>query len=171
MAKNETKPAPINIANREQADAALAEMYRLDQIIAEHEKAESEEKAQREAVELLFARQEKAVVAWAQKDRKNWTAKTLTLINGTISFTTSPGKVGLIKKIAKSFDAAVELLRASRKELAKKFLRPRPDDLNKELLLQEFEDGRIKNEQLEEFGLRVEKPEVCLIKIAPGCMD
>lgn len=155
----------ITIASREAADAALAQMARLAATIAEHAKAEAEEKAQREEIEHIYTTHEKAVIAWAKKDRKTWTAKTLPLANGTISFQVSPGKVGVIKGVVKSLRDAVVLLSKSRRAWAAQFLRVKPPVLNGEVLVQEFTDGRITNEQLAEVGLRVDKPEICRVEI------
>lgn len=103
MAKN--KLLTVTVETREEANEAMAHMARLAATIAEHAKAEAEEKVQREAVEYTYATHEKAIIAWAKKDRKTWEGKTLALMNGTISFQVSPGKVGVIKGIVKGMKA------------------------------------------------------------------
>lgn len=169
MTKNKLVPAQAGnqptITTREQADAALAQMALFAATIAEHAKAEAEEKAQREAVESTYTKLEKAVIAWAKKDRKTWEGKSLALAHGTVSFQVSPGKVGVIKGVVKSLKDAVILLSKSRRAWAAQFLRVKPPVLNGEVLVQEFTDGRITNEQLAEVGLKVDKPEICRVEI------
>lgn len=163
MAKN--KLAPVTIANRVHADAALSQMGRLNGIIAKYAKAEAKIMAKREEAEHLQAEYERAVIGWAKKDCKTWEGKSLRLVNGAIFFQVSPGKVGVIKGVVKSLKDAVVLLSKSRRAWAAQFVRVKPPVLNGEVLIQEFIDGRITNEQLAEVGLRVEKPEVCRIEV------
>jgi len=112
---------------------------------------------------------EKALEKFAKLDIKNnpinWKGKTLHLDNGNLSFLTSPGKVTLIKKIASNLDRVLELIRSAPFKKFKKFSRSRPDDLNKELVLQEFEDGRVTNDELELIGVKVAKKEIFNVEI------
>lgn len=107
---------------------------------------------------------EKELLKFAQVDRKNWLSKTLPLPHGELSFLTSPGRVVLIKKVAKKFDDAITLIIKCRSSKLVAFLRPQPPMLDKELITAEFTDGRITNEDLAQAGLRVDKPEICVIR-------
>jgi len=109
----------------------------------------------------------KEIIKWAKADYKKsgefWDGKTLTLSNGTISLAISPGKVGLIKKIAKNFDYAIALLKKS--SPFKKYLRQPEVFIDKERLTADFTDGKLTNEKLAVVGLKIAKPVTCTVKL------
>jgi len=110
----------------------------------------------------------KSITAWAVKDyAKNpaeWGGKKLNLPDGVIKLQTSTGKVAVVRSVVTGFVEVMKRLRRSRNPVLKKFLRPQPDELNKEFIIQEFEDGRITNEELKKIGLQVKKPEIVTIE-------
>jgi hypothetical protein len=169
MGKDKTKGrvSPILVKDRDTAEASLFAIRVLSQEAADWAMRIGAMTAKQAVIEEDISHHNKAVERWAEKDRKNWPGKSLSLANGTVSFQVSPGKITVIKNIVKNLKGALKLLALSRKALTAKFLRPKPSVLNGELIIQEFTDGRVTNEQLSEFGLRVDKPEVCKIEVFP----
>jgi len=160
------------IESREQAEKTLSSYAAWENMLEGCVAERYEIKLRAAQYEAEMKKQGKALSKWAAADLKknpgNWKGKTLLLEGGRLSFNTSPGKVDTLRKIAKSFEAALNLVRASRKKFIKKFIRPQPDELNKELILQDFEDGRVSNEELAEFGLVVKKPETFTVQTKGG---
>lgn len=148
-----------------EAEDALIEMRGLGAEIAELDWGMLTLKGAQDRAKKDLGALESAIEKWAKKDRKTWPGKTLALSNGTIFFQTSPGKVSLIKSVAKTWDEAVGLLLRTRKHILVQFLRQKKPQLDKELITAEFQDGRITNEALATVGLQVEKPEVCFIQV------
>ena len=120
--------------------------YRLDEIKATH----------------------KAVAKWAIKHYEkypgSWKRKRLELPDGVIKLHTSPGKVSIVRSVVTGFVEVMQRIGRSRNPALKKFLRPQPAELNKELVIQEFEDKRITNEELKKIGLQVKKSEIVTIE-------
>lgn len=165
-----SKKAKVEISSRADADTAMKELYQIDtqMLTWASEEAQAVTSA-REGCQLkqlhqglltMKARRAelvKSIKAWAEADRKEWSGKSLETPHGDMGFRLNPPSVALIKKIAKSFDEALALL----KEKLKKFVAVETvERVDKEKILALKPDAdQYAIAQLAECGLKIEQKE------------
>ncbi len=112
------------ITTRAETEAAMAKLNKIDADLARMDLDEAEAisavrekhaRMQREAgrpeMEANKAFLVKELEAWADKDAATWGKRSIETPFGSMGYRVSQPTVALIKRIAKSFDAALELLR------------------------------------------------------------
>jgi len=140
-----------SITTRAQAEAALAQLNHIDMTLADwelqeaaaiaavrEEHAKLQRKGGRPGLEAEKALLVKELESWADGDAATWPKKTIETPFGSFGFRMANPSVVLIKKVAKNFDAAIELLQAR----LKTYIREVPQ-INREKILNDARDGDI----------------------------
>lgn len=155
------------ITSRTLAEAAMSEIDSIDRQFADWDMKEAEGVA---VVREQFAaiRKEnnyagleakralliKELEAWAETDCANWDGKrTIKTPFGRLGFRTSTPAVVLVKKVSKSFDAAIEWLERLR---LSQFVRE-VKEVNKEAILSEYSAKTLDEKALLAAGLKVKQ--------------
>lgn len=112
------------ITTRSQAEAAMAKLNSIDAGLARMDLDEAEaictvrekhnliqREAGRPGMEAEKALLAKELEAWAESEAAGWAKRSIDTPFGSFGFRVGQPTVSLIKKIAKSFDAALELLK------------------------------------------------------------
>lgn len=112
-----------SITSRAQAEAAMAQLNNIDQRLATMELEEAnaisdvreahaklQRKAGRPGMEAEKALLVKELEAWADQDAATWPARSIETPFGRMGFRVGNPTVALVKKVARSFDAALALL-------------------------------------------------------------
>lgn len=154
-----------SIANRQQAEAAMARLNAIDRQFAQWDMAEANavskvreefsetrKKGNYVGLEAERALLIKEIQAWADVDSATWEKKTLETPFGNLGFRVSQPAVVLVKKVAKSFKQAIELLRAKMPE----FVREVPE-IDKEAILAADRDDTLNHLVLQKCGLEVKQ--------------
>jgi phage host-nuclease inhibitor protein Gam len=152
-----------SITTRAQAEAALAKLNSIDASLARMDLDEAEAVAmvrdthqhkQREAgrpgMEAEKALIVKELEAWAEGDAASWGKRSFETAFGTMGFRVGQPTVVLIKRIAKKWDAALELLRLHLEQ----YVREVPE-IDKAQILADKTAGVLDVPQLAECGLEV----------------
>ncbi len=163
-----------SITTRPQAEAAMAQLNQIDQKLAgwdleeanaiaaiREEHAKAQRKAGRPGFEAEKALLVKELEAWADKDAVTWPARSIETPFGKLGYRVSTPAVVLIKKIARTFDAALQLLQASMPE----FVRSAPQ-IDKEKILAEDRAETLDAIALGECGLEVKQEDEFWIETA-----
>lgn len=156
-----------SIKSRAQAEAAMSKLNNIDMQLAAWELAEAndiaavrDKHAERQKMEgRIGLEAEKALLVkelelWADTDAETWESKTMETPFGKIGFRTSTPAVVLIKKIARNFKEAIELL-ASR---LPGYLRRVPE-IDKESILKDAREEKLDATKLAKCGLKVDQKE------------
>ncbi len=154
-----------SIKNRTDAEAAMAKLNNIDMQLAAWDLDEANEIAgvrERHAgIQKKGGRigheAEKALIlkeleSWAESDVRHWEKKTMETSFGNMGFRLSTPAVVLIKKIARNFKEALELLTSRMPE----YVRPVPE-IDKEAILAASRDETLKTDSLEKCGLKVDQ--------------
>ncbi len=154
-----------SIKTKADAEAAMAKLNNIDMQLASWDLDEATEIAgvrERHAVNQkkggrIGYEAEKALIlkeleAWAEADVPHWEKKTMETNFGNLGFRISTPAVVLVKKIARNFKEAVELLKAKMPE----YVRQTPE-IDKEKILAASRDETLKTDTLEKCGLKVDQ--------------
>jgi phage host-nuclease inhibitor protein Gam len=163
-----------SITTRAQAEAAMAKLNGIDSSLARMDLDEADaitsvraghQLQQREAgrpgMEAEKALLVKELESWADEDQASWGKRSLETPFGTIGFRVSQPTVSLIKKIAKKFDAALELLQLHMPE----YVREAPE-IAKDQILADSSAKVLNTAQLAECGLEVKQDDEFWIETA-----
>ena len=114
-----------SITTRVQAEAGMANLNKIDQVLAQMDLDEAnaisavrelhqgaQRVAGRPGLEAEKALLVKELEAWADKDAATWEKRSIETPFGSLGYRVGQPTVTLIKRIAKSFDAALDLLKA-----------------------------------------------------------
>lgn len=170
-----TRIKPKNsITTRAQAEAAMAKLNRIDTDLARMDLDEADaitsvraghQLKQREAgrpgMEAEKALLVKELEGWAEEDAANWGKRSLETPFGKLGFRVSQPTVVLIKKIAKKFDTALELLQRN----LPGYVREVPE-IAKDQILADKTAGVLDSAALEECGLKVSQDDEFWIETA-----
>jgi len=153
------------ITSRTLAEAAMGEIDSIDRQFGEWDMNEAKAVA---VVRELFMRVRKEnnyagleakrallmkeLEAWAEADSANWEKKTLETPFGRLGFRTSTPAVVLVKKVAKSFKAALYWLDLDFPEFVREI-----KEVNKEAILAEHAAKKLNAEKLRACGLEVKQ--------------
>lgn len=154
-----------SIKTKSDAEAAMAKLNNIDMQLAGwdlDEAAEIAEVRERHAIEQkkggrIGFEAEKTLIlkeleSWAETDVQHWEKKTMETSFGNMGFRISPPAVVLVKKIARNFKEALELLTSKMPE----YVRQSPD-IDKEKILAADRDETLKIDTLEKCGLKVDQ--------------
>ena len=154
-----------SIKSKSDAEAAMAKLNNLDMQLAAWDLAEANEIAevrerhavlQKKGGRIGFEAEKtlilKELESWAENDVQHWEKKTMETSFGNMGFRISTPAVVLIKKIARNFKEALELLRAKMPE----YVREAPE-IDKEKILAASRDETLKTDSLEKCGLKVDQ--------------
>lgn len=158
-------PMKLKIETRDDADRAISRVNEIELTLAERAlemaNALAEARARCQEKNLLFKvpvleeernRLLAGLEIYAENAREEWDGrKSIQLAAGEIGFRQSPPSVALVKKVAKTFDAALELVKRYFPRYAR-----RVDTLDKEQILA---DEKGIQPVLEKCGLKIVRPE------------
>lgn len=154
-----------SIKSKEQAESAMARLNMIDMQLAGWDLQEANEiaalreshvniqnKAGRPALETEKALLVKEVESWATEVQATWEKKTLETPFGRLGFRTTTPAVILIKRVARTFKDAVELLA----KYLPVFVRQTPE-IDKDAILAADRDGGLDVGKLNRCGLMVDQ--------------
>lgn len=163
-----------NILTRPQAEAAMAQLNGIDQKLAtwdmeeanaiaaiREEHAKLQRKGGRPGLEAEKALLVKELEAWADKDACTWPARSIETPFGRLGYRVSTPAVVLIKKVARTFDAALQLLQGGMPD----FVRSAPQ-IDKEKILAEDRADTLDAVALGQCGLEVKQEDEFWIETA-----
>jgi len=163
-----------NITTKAQAEEAMAQLNGIDQKLAgwdleeansiatvREEHAKLQRKAGRTGLDAEKALLVKELEAWADKDSATWPARSIETPFGKLGFRVSTPAVVLIKKVARTFDTALQLLQ----ENMPGFVRSTPQ-IDKERILAEDRAETLDVVSLGVCGLEVKQEDEFWIETA-----
>ncbi len=155
------------IKSKEQAEAAMARLNQIDTQLAGWDLDEAEDiamvreehvnaqnKAGRPLLETEKALLVKEIEAWAEEAQTSWEKRTLETPFGRLGFRVGTPAVVLIKRVARTFKDAVELL----KKTLPVYVRETPE-IDKDAILAADRDKTLDVGKLNRCGLRVDQEE------------
>ncbi|MDN3515338.1 MAG: host-nuclease inhibitor Gam family protein [Candidatus Brocadia sp.] len=156
-----------SISTQDQAIAAMGKLNQIDTQLAQWDLCEAEQiaKVREEHVQLqrkagrLGLEAEKALLikeleAWAQEASAAWVKKTLETPFGRLGFRVTTPAVTLIKRVAKNFKDAVELVMINLPDFVRKVY-----EVDKEKILSADREGTLEMDKLARCGLEVKQEE------------
>ncbi len=156
-----------SIKSKEQAEAAMARLNQIDTQLAGWDLDEAENialvrethvntqnKAGRPGLETEKALLVKEIESWALEAQTSWEKRTLETPFGRMGFRVGTPAVALIKRVARTFKDAVELLL----KLLPAFVRETPE-IDKEAILAADREGSLDVGKLNRCGLMVDQEE------------
>lgn len=147
-----------------QIDTQLAQwdLYEAEQITkVREEHANLQKKAGRPGLEAEKALLIKELEAWAQEASATWEKKTFETPFGRLGFRVTTPAVALIKRVAKSFKDAVELVRQYLPDFVRQCY-----EIDKEKILSAEREGTLEMDKLARCGLTVEQKEEFWVETA-----
>lgn len=154
-----------SITTKAQAEAAMAKLSEYDRILAGWDLEEAEAIAEvraihannqrasgRPGIEAEKALLVKELESWAEEDAANWETRSIKTPFGSLGFRVGQPTVSLIKRIAKKFDIALELL----DERLPIYVRDMPE-IDKAQILADKTAGVLDVEKLAACGLEVKQ--------------
>ncbi len=163
-----------SITTRAQAEASMAQLNGIDQRLAtmdleeanaiadvREEHAKRQRKEGRPGMEAEKALLVKELEAWAELDMETWGARSIETPFGRLGFRVGQPTVCLIKRIAKKFDRALELL----DEYLPDYVRDQPE-IDKAQILADNTGGILNVEKLAKCGLEVRQEDEFWIETA-----
>lgn len=168
-----------SITTRAQAEAAMSKLNQIDQMLAGMDLAEAaaiaavrdehaklQRKTGRPGLEAEKALLVKELEGWSEQSVSTWDKKTIETPAGSFGFRVSTPAVNLIKKVAKSFDAALELVQ----KYMSAYVREKPE-INKEKILEYYRSENEEGQELFELclakcGLKIDQDDEFWIETA-----
>lgn len=151
------------ITNRAQAEAAMSKINQIDRQFAEWDLNEAQAVAKireqfaahRKKSNYIGLEAERSLLikeihAWAEVDSANWEKKTLETPFGKLGFRVSQPTVVLVKRVAKSFKQALDLLKATLPDFVREI-----SEIDKEKILAAERDKILDATGLKMCGLEV----------------
>ena len=156
-----------SIKSKEQAEAAMARLNMIDMQLAGWDMLEANEiaalreahvntqnKAGRSGLETEKALLVKEIESWATEAQTSWEKRTFETPFGNLGFRVGTPAVVLLKRVARTFKDATELL----KKILPAFVRETPE-IDKDAILAADRDGSLDVGKLNRCGLMVDQEE------------